>query len=134
MRRNYYSGKYSLDKHELLSAIHYALRYRKWRDEYDALSDSGKGISYDKDRVQSSGDYNPVEAAGIRRAELSTRINLIEQTAKETDPELYEWILQGVTDDFATFKSRSTFKGMPCGKDKYYYSRRKFFFLLSQKI
>lgn len=134
MGRNYYTGKYALDKHELLSAIHYALRYRKWKDEYKTLADTSKAISYEGDRVQTSGGYDPTETAGMRMAELSGKIALIEQTAKETDPDLYEWILQGVTEDWATYKYLSTIKGIPCGKDVYFNRRRKFYYLLTRKI
>lgn len=133
-RRNYYTGKYALDKHELLTVMHYALNYNKWRDEYKALADSGKGIDYDKDKVQTSGDFDPVQSAGIRRAELSARINLIEQTAKETDSQLYRWILQSVTDEYATFAYLERVKNIPCSSNTLSRKRKKFFYLLYQKI
>ena len=133
-RRNFYTGKYALDKNEFLHAKYYALRYTKWKDEYQALEDSSKAIRYDMEKVQASGDFDPVEAAGMRRAELAKKMETIERTAEETDPELAEWILQGVTQYFATFKYLSTVKRIPCGKDKYYHTRRKFYYLLSQKI
>lgn len=133
-RRNYYTGKYKLDKHELLSAIHYALRYNKWKDEYIALGDSSKAIQYDKDRVQTSGDYDPVSANGERRAELSKKIEIIEQTAIETDGDLYRWILQSVTDEFATYSYLSRVKRIPCSRNTLSRMRRKYFYLLAQKI
>ena len=131
MRRNYYTGKYALDKNEYLNAKYYALRYNKWKDEYKALSDTSKGLRYDQDRVQTSGGFDPVEENGTRMAELSKKIGIIEKTATETDPELYQWILQGVTDEFATYKYLKTIKGIPCGKDMYYNRKRRFYFLLS---
>ena len=134
MRRNYYTGKYALDKTEFLHAKYYALRYRKWKDEYKALEDSSRAIRYDKDSVQSSGDFDPVEYAGIRRAELARKIDIIEQTAKETDETLFRWILQGVTDSFATFTYLHTIKSMPCSRNTYYNRRHKFYYLLSGKI
>lgn len=133
-RRNYYTGKYVLDKEEFLHAKYYALRYNKWKDEYNSLEDSSEAIRYDKDKVLTSGNYNQVEAAGIRRAELAKKIEIIEQTAEEADTQLSKWILQGVTQYFATYKYLSTVKNIPCGKDKYYNTRRKYYYLLSQKI
>jgi len=134
MRRNYYTGKYALDKNEFLHAKYYALRYNKWRDEYEALEDSSKAIRYDKDRVQTSGDFDPVEYAGIRRAELAKKIETIEKTAEEVDESLYKWLLQGVTDSFATFKYLSMVKHMPCSRATYYRLRHRFYYSLSQKI
>jgi len=133
-RRNYYTGKYKLDKHELLSAIHYALRYNKWRDEYNALENSGKGISYDRDRVQTSGDFDPVQSAGIRRAELAHKIEIVEQTAIEVDGDLYPWLLQSVTDEFATYAYLSRVKKIPCSQNTLSRMRRKYFYLLAQKM
>lgn len=132
--RNYYTGKYSLDKHEYLTAKHYALRYRKWKDEYKALEDSSRAIRYDVDRVQTSNNFDPVSANAERRAELDKRIHLIEDTARETDGQLFKWILQGVTDEYATFKYLSSVKHIPCGRRQYYERRRRFFYLLSQKL
>ena len=133
-RRNYYTGKYALDKNEFLHAKYFALRYNKWKDEYKALADSGKGIDYDKDKVQTTGDFDPVETAGIRRAELSRKIELIEKTAKEVDKSLYKWLLQGVTQTYATFKYLSCVKDMPCGRRQYYEKRRRYYYLLAQKL
>lgn len=133
-RRNYYTGKYKLDKHELLSAIHFALQYNKWKDEYKALEDSGKGIRYDKDRVQSSNTFDPVEAAGLKRAQLSRKIELVERTAHDTDVDLSQWILQSVTDEFATYAYLSRVKKIPCSRNTLSRMRRKFFYLLAQRI
>lgn len=134
MSRNFYTGKYALDKAEYLNAKYFALRYNKWKDEYEALSDTSRGLRYDQDRVQTSGDFDPVEANGTRMAELSKRMDIIEQTVRETDPELYRWILQGVTDEFATYTYLRMTKNMPCGDQKYYRLRKKFYYLLAQKL
>ena len=134
MRRNYYTGKYALSKHEYLHAKYFALRYNEWRDEYEALGDPSRGLRYDKERVQTSGDYDPVETAGIRRAELAEKIEIIEQTVNETDKELYRWLIKGVTEEFATYRYLRYTLNMPCGDQKYYRARRRFYFLLSKKI
>ena len=86
MRRNYYTGKYALDKNEFLNAKYYALRYNKWRDEYEALEDTGRGIRYDKEKVQTSGDYDPVQENGIRRAELAKKRAERNELFGENDP------------------------------------------------
>lgn len=134
MRRNYYTGKYALDVISFLHAKYYALKYKRWRDEYDALADSSRAITYDGDGAQGSDGMNVVERNGIRRAELAKKMEVIEQTAIEVDAQMYPWILQGVTDDFATFTYLKMMKGMPCSRNTYYNLRRKFYFLLDKKI
>lgn len=58
----------------------------------------------------------------------------IEQTAIEADPELYQYILEGVTTDYATYRYLKDAKKIPCGDQKYYRTRRKFYWLLSKKV
>ena len=134
MRRNYYTGKYALDKHEFLHAKYYALRYRKWKDEYEALADPSTGIRYDTDKVQTSGGYDSTAANGERRAELAKKIELIEKTVEETDNELAQWLVKGVTEEYATYNYLRNNLNMPCGDQKYYRMKRRFYYLLSQKI
>ncbi len=41
---------------------------------------------------------------------------------------------EGVTSDYATYRYLRDAKGMPCGDQKYYRTRRKFYWLLDKKI
>ena len=74
------------------------------------------------------------EQLAIKRTELEQKCKIIEQTAIETDAELYQWILEGVTSDYATYRYLRDAKGMPCCKNVYYEQRRRFYWLLSKKI
>ena len=58
----------------------------------------------------------------------------IEQTAIEAAPDFYQWLLEGVTTDYATYRYLRDAKGMPCGKNMYYEGRRRFYYLLSTKF
>lgn len=70
----------------------------------------------------------------MRRAELRRKCELIEQTAIEADPEIYEYIIKGVSNDWATYPYMQTVMKIPCSRNTYYNRRRKFFWLLSKKI
>ena len=70
----------------------------------------------------------------IRRAELRNKCELIEMTAVEADAELYQYILKAVTNEGITYNYLKMVCNIPCGKDMYYDRRRKFYWLLSQKI
>ena len=67
-------------------------------------------------------------------AELSKKIATVEETAKEAGGEIAEWILKGVTIENATFNYLKMVTGIPCERDMYYERRRKFYWLISQKI
>ena len=129
-----YTGKYKLTKHEFYMAYHYALRYAEWKMEYDALADPSTGLRYDKDRVQTSGGYDTTEANGIRRSELRDKMERIEQTVIEADPDLYQYILMGVTNEDITYDVLMCKMHIPCARNTYYNRRRKFYWLLAQKI
>ena len=51
-------NKYSLPKEDYLTAIHYSLRYPLWVEELKTAADTGRAIRYDKDKVQSSNDFD----------------------------------------------------------------------------
>lgn len=74
------------------------------------------------------------ERLAIKRAELQEKCERIEQTAIEADADIYQWLLEGVTTDYATYIYLRDAKGLPCGDQKYYRARRKFYWLMSKKI
>lgn len=68
----------------------------------------------------------------IDKAYYLEKIDLIEETAMETDSSLYPYILKGITEGLLCTYLK-TKMNMPCGKDMYYDRYRKFFWLLSNK-
>lgn len=71
---------------------------------------------------------NPVERTAIQNAMLQKDIELIEQTAIEADPEIYQWILKNVTDGIGY-----DYLDVPKCRSDFYSSRKYFFYLLSLK-
>ena len=125
--------KYDISKHRFLELYHFCMQYNEWKDE----------LKYKKDTVQSAGvtgtptSHNNGDATAklaTRRAELERKCKLIEQTAIEADPDIYQYIIKGVTNDYASYKYLRHVMEIPCGKDMYYDRRRKFYWLLSKKI
>ena len=133
-RRTEYKGKYKLDKHEFNIAYHHALMYQSWLSEYNALADPSTGLRYDKDFIQNANLPDLTEKNGIRRAELRKKMEVVEQAAIETDPDLYQYILMGVTFEDMTFDILQTKHKIPCARNTYYDRRRRFYWLLWQRI
>ena len=69
----------------------------------------------------------------IRRAQLEKNCELIEQTAIEADPDIYQYLLKAVTNEDVTYRYMRMIMGIPCGKKMYYDRRRKFYWLLDQR-
>jgi hypothetical protein len=132
-RRTEYKGKYKLDKHEFNIAYHHALMYQSWLSEYNALADPSTGLRYDKEHVQGN-PLDTTEKNGMRRAELRERMKVVEQAAIETDPELYQYILMGVTFEDMTFDMLQARHHIPCARNTYYERRRRFYWILWQRI
>lgn len=71
---------------------------------------------------------NAVERVAIRNAVLQKDVKLIEQTAMEADPDIYQWLLKNVTEGVPY-----EWLNVPRGRKQFYESRRYFFYLLAQK-
>lgn len=126
--------KYEISKHRFLELYHFCMQYQEWKNELKLVKDTVKGMT-NTDGIRGSGGVgSATEQLVIRRLKLLEKCGLIEQTAIEADPELYQYIIEGVTAEYASYKYLREAKGIPCGKDMYYNRRRRFYWLLSQKI
>ena len=125
-------SKYEISKHRFYELYHYCLQYREWKDELKCSTDTVKGVII-SDMPHGTGTGDPTSKLAIRRAELEDRCKLIEDTAKEADPELWEYLLKAVTDENASYTHLRQVMGIPCGKNYFYEKRRKFYYLLSRK-
>ena len=128
------NSKYYLPKHTHLACIHYALQYRDWKAELDAERDTRGAIRYDKDRVQTSGDYDSTSETAIRMVAIAKKVDIIEECIKTAcnGSNLEQYIKLGVCYGFNM--NQLLLNGMPCGKDLYYNIRRRFYYELSKKI
>lgn len=124
--------KYNIDKHRFMELYYHCLQYTKWKEELKYIDDNVRSVKYGTMRGGGS-NGSALERAAIKRRELEEKCELIEQTAIEADPEIYQYILTGVTQEYATFRYLKHL-GMPCGQSMYYDRRRKFYWILAQKI
>jgi len=126
------TSKYYLPKEVFLTTIHYCRQYPLWIDELEALTDSNKGIAYDKDKVQSSSDYDSTSELAMKRLAMSVKIDLVRSMAKLVAGHQYRWLIQGCCYGKPYFVLKQD--GIPCGKNLYYSWRRRFYYELSQRI
>lgn len=128
------SRRYGISKHRFYELYHYCLQYNEWKDELRYSTDTMKGVQI-SDMPQGSGTTgDPSANLAIRRAALSDKCKVIEDTAREADPALWEYIIKGVTTEDASYTYLRQIMNIPCGKNYYHDKRRKFFYLLSKKI
>lgn len=114
------SNPYYLPKHRLLEMRHFCLQYDDWRKEL-------RSITY----VPEHTEHDPTANTAILREKLTNYINLIESVAKETDSQLWTYILYGATHE-TTYESLSMLHNMPVGRSKYYDLKHRFYWILAQ--
>lgn len=128
--------KYNLPKHRYYELQHMCYQYQDWKRELQQLMPLGRSSECEDG---SRGIGKPTENLAIKRATLEKRCTLIEQAAEEAGElffvdgavDISRYILQSVTDE--TFSYNYKADEIPCGKNKFYECRRKFFYLLSAK-
>ena len=126
------SSKYYIPKEDYLTAIHYSLRYPLWKEEVGDLANTARGISYDKDNVQTSAGYDSTFEAAVRIQEKQHKLQMIDDTIHDVADGMDYWLRLGVCYGL-TFEQLKG-KGMPCEHKKYYLIRRMYYYNLSKKI
>lgn len=126
-------SKYYLPKYRYKTVVNFCFQYPELKDELRALdgfrSHAGDGMPH------GSGTGDPTAASGERRAELSSKIDLIETTVKEcVGGVLYPYMLRGVTDENCTYTYLRTVMSMPLSVNAYTKYRRKIYYTLSKRI
>lgn len=127
--------KYNISNYRFRELYYFCLQYEEWKNVLDEKRNTLKGISYQDAKTSASGSTsNQTMNAGIACAEYANKCAAIEEAAKMADPELHDYILYAVTHENVTFKFLKMQKGIPCERDRYYSSRRKFYFHLDKLL
>lgn len=115
-------------------AQEYALNYDMWMAELTALRNQSKAIDYSKDRVQSSGTYDPTESAAIDIAELQSKLNKIDETLREVSEGMDYYIKLAVCQDYTYRQLTMGRLRMPLNKNDFGRIKHHFYFELYKKI
>ena len=124
--------KYQISKHRFAELYNFCLQYNEWKDELKYKTNTVESPEL-TDMPRRHANSNATQSLAMRRKELSDKCQLIEQTAREADYDIYPYILKAVTNVGISYNYLKEFMDIPCGKDMYYDRRRKFYWLLSLK-
>ena len=123
-------NKYWISKHRHYELKHFCLQYPEWKKTYALRVGKSACLTTTVTSIKNHNYiYSPISNNPML-SNCAELIELIEQTAKEADQYLYEYILKGVTEG-RSYTYLKAVLGIPCGKDMYYDRYRKFFWLLS---
>jgi len=129
-------SKYWIEKHRYYELKHFCLQYNIWKQIVDTLeieikNSSSSGVSLVP--VKKSSNYsNPTEAMALKRVFYANKINMVEETCKETSLALSPYILLAVTNGYSYDVLRAR-TNIPCCRDVYYELYRRFFWLLDKE-
>lgn len=125
-------SKWWIPKYRYLELKYFCLQYPMWKKEYaDILanlnvSSNGSEIKNQIEFIDRTADV------AIRLDNLNSKISLVGKIANEIDPEIGDYILKAVTNNFSFVKMKALYE-IPCERKMYYDRYRKFFWSLDRK-
>jgi len=127
-------SKYYLPKETYLTVVHYALRYPTLLAEYNTLADTAGAIRYDKDKIQSSVDYDSTFEAAVKLAEIGKKLRNIEDALEIASPSiaLKGYLRKNVCEGSSEYQLIQ--QGMKCGHNRFSVMRGMFYFELAKKV
>ena len=123
--------KWGISRYRYEELRAFCMQYREWKRELASIPEiSGQGFdAVAKGKTPSS----PTEAIALRRTDLEQRCRIVETAAEEAGPGISEYLLRAVTEEFCGSQYLRERCGMPCGRNYFYNSRRRFFALLNSR-
>lgn len=119
------------DTYKLVVAYCYA--YHDMRRRLQDLNGMHSHVQDGMPRGTTTSDPTANEA--MKRMRLEEKINIIETAVIDTDPFLYDWLLEGVTRRGVTFQYLKTKKQMPViDKNQYSDLRRQVYYRVAERI
>lgn len=119
--------KYDISGARYRELFYFCRQYTEWKQELSVIA-TVKPQKLSGMPSGRNGKSDPTADAAAKCAELTAKCELIEQTAIETSSELYQYILKNVTQGVPY-----EYMDIPCCRQKFYNTRRKFFYNLSKK-
>ena len=122
---------YYINRERYYELKHFCRQYPIWKSAYRALDGLSRRPT-DLELFNKPGQTSDPTARCVEaRAYYLRKIEMVEQCAKEAAPDLYEYLMNYVTkgDGYNVLKMRD---GIPCCKDVFYETARKFFWLLNK--
>lgn len=120
---------YWIEKHRYYELKHFCLQYPIWKRAYESIDGLAKRPL--DVIIFSNGTGDPTVRAAEAMLFYSERMEMLEKIARETDPELGNYIFKGIING-VSFDLLNSQINVPCCKDRYYELYRRYFWLLNK--
>ena len=125
-KRDLSLNEYNISKYRYRELKNFCLQYREKKMQLSSITLLGSAGTESNGKGSAISDRTANDA--IRIAEIKSDIDLIESCAKEVSDLLYEYLIANVVDEIPYERM-----SIPVGRRKFYETRRKFFYILSQR-
>ena len=125
-KRDLSLNEYNISKYRYRELKNFCLQYREKKMQLSSITLLGSAGTESNGKGSAISDRTANDA--IRIAEIKNDIDLIESCAKEVSGLLYEYLIANVVDEIPYERM-----SIPVGRRKFYETRRKFFYILSQR-
>lgn len=121
------NNKYYINKHRYYELKHYCMQYDLWKKELTMIN-----IYPDPTlKSGSTGPSNPTQNIVERRERYTRKISMLDKVAKAVDPVIGPYVLEGIIRGLS-YDTLNAQVDIPCCKDLYYTTYRKFFWVLDK--
>ena len=125
--------KYGITSKRYKELCGFCEQYPDWKSFLLTNIDTVKSKEMDGMPYSKTGSFSsPTEDLAIKRAAIQDKVDLVEQTAKEASPDLWEFIIKSVCYEMPFWYIRDIAKA-PVSQSAFYDSRRYFFCLLDKR-
>lgn len=121
---------YHISRNRYLELYYFCRQYKEWKHEYSNLL-LCHAITYEE-HIKGSDIPDYTSDIAIKKKELSSKIELVDNTLQETDPDLAIYLFKNIVEE-ETYTYISSHYPVPCCEKTFYKIRRKFFWLLAKK-
>ena len=122
-------NQWYLNRYRYLELKYFCLQYRTWKSAYNSIDGLSRSPEYLA--LIKTGDHgDPTAKCAEAKMLFKTKMDLVEEAAKNTDPVMSEFVFKGVTENLTYDKIKARLD-IPCCRGVYYELYRKFFYLLS---
>ena len=126
-------SKYYIPKERRLELAHFCMQYPDWVNKR-VHSLFKVGYSYaDQSGVHQAEAKDATFEAASNVIYLSFCMDVVEKTARETDPVIGDYIFQAAIRG-VSYDKLSAYTQIPCCRNEFYELYRKFFWLLDQRL
>ena len=124
---------YYISKHRYYELKHFCLQYPEWRKKCLYLQNSLRSASLREDEVKQGVAFtDPVSEAVIKIQKYRSFIELVESSVQDTETDISWYLIKTVTEGYS-YTYLKTVADIPCSKDYFYKTCRKFWWILDKK-